>query len=166
MEYSRLDRPERNVETSCDLRLGVAAVVGELQRLALYAWNLLERLLDSASFLPNRCRFFRGRTRLVGHRFRGEFRAAVGRSDEIDRSSVHDRQEPVASKPPPCVEAFRRAPDGQEGILNRFFGKTRIAADAESEPVCDATETVVELRERPFLTRSDQTKECCIGLGG
>jgi hypothetical protein len=70
VEYPRLDRSERNPKTICDLRLGVAAVIGELECLALNAWNQLEGILDSALLFPNSGRVFGGRTR----QFRGCFR--------------------------------------------------------------------------------------------
>ena len=161
VEYPRLDRSERNPKTICDLRLGVAAVIGELECLALNVWNQLEGILDGALLFPNSGHVFGGRTRQFW--FRGDLLAANGTPDEIDRASVHDHQQPASNPPPNRVKVFRRTPDGQERVLNRLLRKARIADNAEGKPECDTAEAVVELPERQFVARSDQAEERFVG---
>ena len=112
MEYPRLDRSERNPKTICDLRLGVAAVIGELECLALNVWNQLEGILDGALLFPNSGHVFGGRTRQFW--FRGNL-AANGTPDESTArrcTIINSQLEPA----PDRVKVFRRTPDGQERV--------------------------------------------------
>ena len=60
-------------------------------------------------------------------------------------------------------EAGGGAPDGQEALLHRVLGERRVADDAQREPVGDAAEAVVELRQGVFVGAGDESDERLVG---
>src|SRR5262249_40979825 len=144
-EGAALDRPERLPELLRNLRLRQAAVVRELDRLALVRGQLLERVLNDAAMEADRGPLVArlpGRELLRLQRLRA---AALLAAHEVDRAPVDERQDPGARAGALREEPGRRAPDGQEGVLDGVLGERVVAEDAQREPVGDAAETVVEL---------------------
>ena len=57
----------------------------------------------------------------------------------------------------------RGSPDGEEGVLDGVLGERRVAQDAAREPVGDAAEAVVELRERGLVGAGSERDERLVG---
>ena len=136
-----------------ELGLREAAVVGELDRLALVGRELAQRLLDDLAL--------RAQPRLlVGRLARGLVdvvervgAAALLAADEVDRAAVDERQDPGARLALLGEERAGRAPDGEERLLHRVLGERAVAHDPQREPVGDAAVAVVELAERGSSAR-------------
>src|SRR6476619_6225109 len=113
-EHSALDRPEREAEPLRELGLREAAVVGELDRLALVGRELAQRLLDDLAlraepglFVGRLARGLLGVVERVGS-------PALLAADEVDGPSVDERQDPGARLALFGKERAGRAPDGEE----------------------------------------------------
>lgn len=63
-----------------------------------------------------------------------------------------------------CVEASGGTPDGEECVLNCLFGNATVTNDADSQPICDMAEAVIELAEGQLIPCGDQLEEGFVGL--
>src|SRR5438094_317889 len=95
-EHAALDRAERLAEALGELGLGVAAVVGELDRLALLGRELPQGLADRLA-LGRELGFVgsRGAQRL-SFRLQRLGPAPFLATHQVDRSAVHEREQPRA----------------------------------------------------------------------
>src|SRR5262249_31315913 len=116
-EHAALDRPERLAQPLCELGLRGAPVVGELDRLALLGPEPGQSVADRLSLGGELCLVgghYTARLRL-GQRVRA---AALLSPDEVDRSTVDEREQPGARLGALRDEAVGCAPHGEEGLLH------------------------------------------------
>src|SRR2546425_431737 len=132
--FSKMSPTERPAEALGQLRLREAAVVGELERLALVVRELPQRGLDGSAALAQRGLLVgRPAGRVCDHVERLAA-AALLSADEIDRAPVDDGENPRARLGALAQKAPRRAPDAQEGLLHGVLGEGPVAQDAQREP--------------------------------
>ena len=92
-------------------------------------------------------------SRVVGQRIR---LPALLAPHEIDGAPVDEREDPRARLRALCAEGRGAAPDLEERLLHGVLGVALVAQDAEREPVRDAGDAVVELRERVLVSSRDE----------
>src|SRR5689334_15996990 len=163
-EHAALDRPERLAEPLGELALGEAAVVAELERLALLRRQLRERLLDEPALEAER-RLVLGRAR-VGRLRRALERLAAAdvlAADEVDGAAVDEGQDPGARLGALGEEAVGVPPHAEEGLLHGILGEGRVAQDPQREPVRDATEAVVECGQGVLVGRGHEREQRLVG---
>ena len=118
-EHPALDRPERLVETLRELALGEAAVVAELQRLALLGRQLGERLLHDPALETERslvlCRRGSGGLRRALERLGA---ANVLAADEVDGAAVDERRIQVLALARSARKRSALRRHEQEGFLD------------------------------------------------
>ena len=84
-------------------------------------------------------------------------------SDEVDGAAVHEREDPGARLRPVGRIRGRGAPDAEKALLDGVLGEPVVAHDAVGQTVGDATDAVVQLRQRPFVAARDEGDERLIG---
>jgi hypothetical protein len=72
---------------------------------------------------------------------------------------MNEGQYPCARLRAIGLEALGRAPDVEEGILNRVFGQGRVSEHPERQAVRHAAEPVVELGERRLVGARDGAEQ-------
>ena len=137
-EHSALYGAEGLAEAVGELGLREAAVVGELDRLALLVGQPLERLLHACALEAEPGLLVRRASRRLGLLLQRLRPARLLAADEIDGAAVHQRQDPRARLRALGDEARGRPPDGEEGLLHRVLCERRVPDNADRQTVCDA----------------------------
>ena len=160
-EHAGLDGAQRRAGERGDLPLGVAAVVGERQRLALRRRQHTQRrphlvgdhpgpglLLDVAR------RQRRVQRQLV---LRHDLPAALGLlpAHGIHRLVVHDGEQPRGDAAPPPVVGGRIAPDAEEHLLQDVLGQCVVGQDPAGQRERRTTEPLVEVVDGAGVARPD-----------
>ena len=160
-KHPALDRTERYPEPFGQLGLGVAAVVGELERLALHVRQLPESTLNPLPLEAEPGRILRRDACRPRDTRRVERLGAPAllAAHEIDGTPVHERQDPGARLRPLGPEGRRRAPDAHERLLDGVLREAVVAQDAEGEPVGDPADALVELCQRRLVAARDERDE-------
>ncbi len=167
-EHPALDRAERHAEPLGELGLRKTAVVGELERLALNIGELAQRGLHALALEPQPCRLFGllgclAERRVVGERLG---MPALLPAHEIDCAAVDEREDPGARLRALCSVRRCGPPDLEECLLHGVLRVTLVSQNAKREPVCDATDTVVELAQRVLVATGDERDQCLVGEVG
>ena len=160
--YACLGRAERDVEHGGHLGVGVAAEVGELDRLALDVGQGGDRAADAGGLERGVCGL--GGLVVVDRwvsRFQVSSRA-VAASTERTRSTAL-RWTMVSSQPAalPRWESYLAldAPGVEVGLLGDLLGMRRVAYDAQRQAVRPGRRRVVELGEGGLVARGRLAEE-------
>ena len=155
--------PRGTPEPLRQLGLREAAVVGELDRLALRVGQPRERLLHALALeaQPRRLVRFRlvARDRGGGALVERFGATALLAPDEIDGAPVHERQDPGARLGALRPERGGGAPDREESLLDGVLGQPLVAQDTQRETVGDASDAIVELGESRLVAPRDERDE-------
>ena len=79
---------------------------------------------------------------------------------------MHEREDPRARLRTLCPERRCAAPDLQECLLHGVLGVAIVAEHAQREPVRDAADPVVQLRERVLVAASHERDQSLVGEMG
>src|SRR5207244_6997921 len=141
-----LDRTDGLSQPLGELRLGEAAVVRELERLALLIGKLPQRGLHALALVAQPDEILRRPfARTIACRLDRLCATAFLAPDEVDRAPVHDGQQPRGGLCALRHERVGPAPRAQKRLLYRVLGERIVSADAQSEAVGDAPDAVVML---------------------
>ena len=162
-EHPALDRPERLVELRGELRLREAAVVGELDRLALLGREPAKRVADDLGPRAGNDLLVRSRAGGLGQGVDRDCSTALFASHEVDRATVHEGQQPRARLGALRPVGAGGAPDLEERLLDGVLGQGRVLEDLVCEPVCDLAEPVVELVESVLVSPGNRLDESFVG---
>lgn len=91
------------------------------------------------------------------------FPKALLPADGVDRSMVNQRQEEGAERAPSGIVGLRRAPDGQERVVNRVLGQASLPGDAEREAEGGGGVAPVELLEGASVAAQQAALQLEIG---
>ncbi len=161
-EHPALDGAQRLAEPLCQLGLGVAAVVRELDRLPLRVGQETKGGLHAVTLEAQPCRLLgaAGDRRAFAIRVLERLgAAALLASHEIDGAAMHESQDPGARLCPVGRVGRGCAPEREEALLHGVFRQPVVAQDAVREAVRDAAYTVVELGQRRLVATRDERDE-------
>src|SRR5581483_5865377 len=148
------------------LRLAVAAVVGELDRLALPIRQLSQGVLHAFALQAQPGVFMHVAAARFGRRLERLGAAALLATDDVDRPSVNEHQDPAARLPAFGRERRRGLPDSEERLLDGVLRKRLVPDDALREPIGNAAVAVIQLRERALVRARHQHDERLVGEMG
>ncbi len=163
-EHPALDRTDGLSEPLGELGLREAAVVRELERLALLVGELLQRRLHALA-LEAQPRLLVGAACSICGLLRLVERVGAAPllpPHEVDRAPVHEREDPRARLAALRHEPRRRPPEREEGLLHRVLCERLVAQDAQRQPVRRAGIAVVQLAERRLLRARREQHECLV----
>jgi hypothetical protein len=152
-EHPALDRTDGLSELFGELRLREAAVVRELERLALLVGQLLQRPLHPFPLQTQPCLFV-GSAGLLRRLVRVVERVCAApllTTHEVDRAPVHEREDPRAGLAALGHEPRRGAPECEKRLLHGILGERFVAQHAQRQAVGGPGVAVVQLAERRLL---------------
>src|SRR5262245_54888857 len=161
-EHATLDRPQGHAEPLRQLGLREAAVVRELERLALVLRQLAERGLDVRSLLAEVRLLGNARSRRLRRLFEALAASQVLAADEVDGAAMDEREDPGRRLGALAAVAVRRAPDREERILHGVLRERLVAEDAVGETVGNAAVAVVELGQPLVVPAGDRGEDLLV----
>ena len=153
-EHPTLDRTERLPEPLGELGLREAAVVRELERLALRVGELPQRVLDALALQRSQASSSAASATRLGASSSASVRRRCSRRTMSTARRWTSVRIQVLAFARSGTKRAARAPDGEERLLHRVLGERAVAQDPQREPVRDAPEAVVELGESRLVRAS------------
>ena len=170
-EHPCLHGAERGAGQCGDLPLGVAAVVGERQRLPLRGRQPAQGGADLLGDQPGHhvvLHVARG-DRLVQDQLllRQRLTAALGllTADGVDRLVVHDREQPGGDAALAALVGRRIPPDAEENFLQNVLGQDVVGEDPPGERESRPAEAFVEVIDGVRVARADAAEDGGVPLG-
>jgi hypothetical protein len=160
-EHPRLHRAQRDPRQLGDLALGIAAEVGQRERLPLHVGQLRQRRAHQARAhrRPGPLRRVARKGRRdhlpVGLRVLATTLAHFG-PHQVHGLVVGQPQQPGPRAAVLAAVASRITPQAGERLLHRFFGQHVAGGDPAGQPVTHATVPLVQLGERFMVTLAYQ----------